>query len=93
MQKSRALMLENKNGIKFFTKKSNYVKLKEFAKKFNIRLYFIETKYEDLSNLNELIKDFCDQNYKTPEIEYKLLSGNLLDKKQVLSKKGLEAKT
>ena len=93
MQKYRALMLENKNGIKFFTKKSNYVKLKEFAKTFNIRLYFIETKYEKLSSLNELIKDFCDQNYKTPEIEYKVLSSNLRDRKQVLSKKGMEAKS
>lgn len=88
MQNITAIMLESKSGNKFFVKKIQLSKLQDFIKTFKLKLYYVKTNYKDLLDIEALIKNFCNQNYETPEIEYTILQTNAIEKKRTLSKKG-----
>lgn len=88
MQSITALMLESKNGKKFFVRKSCLKKMTEFAKAFKLKIYLINTKYKKLFDCEQFVEKFCDQNYSHPEIEYSIVSTTINEQKMILSKKG-----
>lgn len=81
------VMLETKDGRKFFFKKTALVSLKAFIKNFPANIFIVETDAENVKSIKENVKLICDQSYKPEDVEYKTINSPQILSKRVKSVK------
>lgn len=69
---TQKIMVQTKEKT-FFVHKKNLPLLIEFAKTFKAKLAVVEVAGSEVTELSDLPILFCDQNFKTPNVEYKEL--------------------
>lgn len=77
MKHQICIMLECQDNKIIFTHKKNLNYIIEFAKNFNIKVHYAKTDLGSITNLDNIAKVFCDQNYKSPS-EYNIIKKNVL---------------
>jgi len=76
------LMLVDEKNRKFFTPKKNKMLLDDFINKFNIKTYTVKTKKENIKDIDDIVKFYCDQSYDGSDVDYTLVKSNTKPKKQ-----------
>jgi hypothetical protein len=68
------IMLQDSTGRKYFCNEKYLEAISQFAKNFNLQMFYVKSKKIKALTMNGLAKAFCNQNYIDSTEEYEVLS-------------------
>jgi membrane-bound lytic murein transglycosylase MltF len=74
MPERKLIMLEKKDGKKFFIKISDQKEIKKFAETMNLKMQIVKSKEIEGLDKDEFAIAFCNQSYKTPDSPFVMMS-------------------
>lgn len=71
----KCLLIETTDKKRYFTLIKNKSQLKEYCKAFGAKMFVVKADIdkEQVLDLAKLVPALCDKNYKTKNIEYKII--------------------